>query len=625
MTKNLSPTRVGVHGNRMQSSARLFVSMLLGKSGVDVVFDPSCTTASCSQKPNGRYLIRCRPVPDVVDRSQAFLLIALLVHECMHAFYTDFGLLEEQKLTRLEHSLQNIFEDVWGEKLLPRRIPTSRICIYDGLGVMVEQGIFGDKDNLPQGVHPTAALCNWLVTALRSHVLKQDQLSELADAWRLETENLLGQELTQKIWQKALEVIDCKSTAQAIELTRAVVAMLKQEADKDQSASNSSDPNDQGEDGAGDDAATGSGSNGAGSAGSEEESSDDGQGEQQAVGSCAASSDGSGDASAGGDSGGNGSRSDNNGSSIEAPGKGTPAQNAAKILADMQEAPSTDLGDAIGGAADKSGLFAVGGGAGSAFDENEQEAVLMSQRVLKNAAGTAKVARQLGRELEEKLEAIIEAEIFFKDSGSNLSSNRIARVVTGDYNVFKRKRKSQEIDTAVVLLLDISSSTGATLQGDDTIIDVSCQATWALGDVLSRFDVPFEVTTFGQSVCTVKKFAQSWASRRNFGFDKLQAATVTHKALSQAFGSMLQRDESRKIVFVVTDGEPSDVNATILSIMDAEQFGIETAVIFVNRSSYEPSMVKELKSFQSKRPPAVVNSAEGLTNAIFSGIEKTFA
>jgi hypothetical protein len=133
--------------------------------------------------------------------------------------------------------------------------------------------------------------------------------------------------------------------------------------------------------------------------------------------------------------------------------------------------------------------------------------------------------------------------------------------VTFNDKVFKRRNEVDGIDTAVVLLLDVSSSMFMDGPYDKVLhratrIVTATQACIALLDTLGRAQVATAVLTFGTCVAVQKTFEMP--SKK--GIEALRhvadgGGTDDYFGVRYAHKLLLNRSEQRKICFVLTDGD----------------------------------------------------------------------
>ena len=133
--------------------------------------------------------------------------------------------------------------------------------------------------------------------------------------------------------------------------------------------------------------------------------------------------------------------------------------------------------------------------------------------------------------------------------------------VTFNDKVFKRRNEVDGIDTAVVLLLDVSSSMFMDGPYDKVLhkatrIVTATQACIALLDTLGRAQVATAVLTFGTCVAVQKTFEMPAKK----GIEALRhvadgGGTDDYFGVRYAHKLLLNRSEQRKICFVLTDGD----------------------------------------------------------------------
>ena len=174
--------------------------------------------------------------------------------------------------------------------------------------------------------------------------------------------------------------------------------------------------------------------------------------------------------------------------------------------------------------------------------------------------------------------------------------------------VFKRRNEVEGIDTAVTILLDVSSSMFA--DGDynkkymmSNRIVVALQTCIALLDTLQRAQVSTAVLTFGGNTAVLKPFEMN-AKR---AMQRLRmvtegGSTNDYFAVRYAHKLLLNRPEARKICFVITDGD-GDIYQCNDQVKVGERMGITTIGLGIdhNVSHVYPqnATVRDLKELGS--------------------------
>lgn len=124
-------------------------------------------------------------------------------------------------------------------------------------------------------------------------------------------------------------------------------------------------------------------------------------------------------------------------------------------------------------------------------------------------------------------------------------------------------------DIAVLLLLDLSQSVNDTPKGaSSTILQLSQEATAVLASAVEALGDPLAIAGFSSNtrheVCYshFKSFSEEWGSKTKA---RLAGATAAHStrlgsALRHAGSYLEQRGEEKRLLLVLTDGEPHDID-----------------------------------------------------------------
>lgn len=129
------------------------------------------------------------------------------------------------------------------------------------------------------------------------------------------------------------------------------------------------------------------------------------------------------------------------------------------------------------------------------------------------------------------------------------------------------KNKRNVRDLAVMVLLDMSESSNDKVRGQDySVMDLSRAATVLLSDALDRIGDPFALHGFCSDgrhdvhYYRFKDFAQPYGDLVKARLAAMHGSYSTRMgaALRHAGSLLKQQPQSKKILFVVTDGEPAD-------------------------------------------------------------------
>lgn len=162
---------------------------------------------------------------------------------------------------------------------------------------------------------------------------------------------------------------------------------------------------------------------------------------------------------------------------------------------------------------------------------------------------------------------------YTKRSGTHISSRDIHRLAIADTRVFHAKEERKAVNTAVAILVDRSGS----MSGER--MSRANEASFAIADALDK--IPGVVCTVGAfpaqstKVFLIKPFEKTANQvSKNFGIGA-SGGTPMKEAIYWARTKMMVRQEPRKIVMVITDGEPAEPDKTKITIKKLEEEGIE--------------------------------------------------
>ncbi len=125
----------------------------------------------------------------------------------------------------------------------------------------------------------------------------------------------------------------------------------------------------------------------------------------------------------------------------------------------------------------------------------------------------------------------------------------------------------RERDLAVLVLVDVSESTNGPVEGSDLrVIDLAREATVLLADALDRLGDPFAIHGFHSNgrhdveYFRYKDFDVAYGERVKASLAGMtgQLSTRMGAAIRHATSLLRRQPNERKLLFVVTDGEPAD-------------------------------------------------------------------
>lgn len=584
----------------------ILAKWLAGRAEVDVVEYEGST--ACIGLVKGRRVIR---IPSQwsysVDPEAADLLEGVIDHEALgHGRFTDMearckaedaGLI---KFNKLSAGIQNILEDVYIENRAIETYPGVKANLARTVEILVRRDFFGSPE-LFLKAEGARLLSAGLLNVLRARLVpgQEEALRENVEALEVILPTMLG-----KLWDDvlaiAMEVKNSTSTADNIVLTIRIMKLIEdasnqrpQDAEEDSSQSeespdeqSSSDGQNQESDQQADPSSQAPQSSLDASA--EEEGDDVGDpgeaGDMQGEAKPDAGAEGSPSSCVGDQSEGEPSN--------EASGPGAPGQSgkagegqarfsekeveaASSIIASQDdEMPQTEIGEAISEAIQKS---AQSGHRGNLVEAEKTTAVH------EQALRVASQVKSIADELQDALIAETQCAKSTKLSGKSLNNRVLSRVRLGNARVFRHKHEGAGLSTAVHLVVDMSSSMNDVLaDGKVSRLQAAMGLAYGMGDILDEYEVPFQVNAYSDRYATLKAFDDDWTQvRRQREQPLIAGGTCTGHAVQKALCDLVVRQEERRLMMVVTDGDTSDLDVLMSCYAEAQQMGIEVASVMI--------------------------------------------
>jgi Mg-chelatase subunit ChlD len=191
-----------------------------------------------------------------------------------------------------------------------------------------------------------------------------------------------------------------------------------------------------------------------------------------------------------------------------------------------------------------------------------------------------------------------------KRAGS-LDTGRLQTIAAGNDKVFMRRLDTEGIDSAVVIMLDLSTS-----MNRNSKITYAIPACAALVETLTAAGVDVCVTAFADEISIIKPWGMT--ARKAIGLlprVDVYGGTNDAMALSHAHGLLLRHSARRRVCFALTDGD-GDVQAAIAQVESGARLGITTIGVGI------------LHTVSHVYPQSVrVNTLDDLGNMIFKHIK----
>ena len=195
------------------------------------------------------------------------------------------------------------------------------------------------------------------------------------------------------------------------------------------------------------------------------------------------------------------------------------------------------------------------------------------------------------RRLMARLQGLVQASRFDRPApvrqGPRLMPKRLYRAALGDARLFARKRERVTVNTALHLLIDLSSSMSAPVRvaGDLTRArdTIALESALALALALDAIHgVSLAVSAFpGRSgdqsrLSTLIRHGERARARSGAFVQRARGGTPMRGALMFAAADLLARPEPRRVILVLTDGQPAELDATRELLRHCAQAGLET-------------------------------------------------
>ena len=125
---------------------------------------------------------------------------------------------------------------------------------------------------------------------------------------------------------------------------------------------------------------------------------------------------------------------------------------------------------------------------------------------------------------------------------------------------------------------------------------------------------------FGSSAQAVKRFNDSWRQRRSSATVSQLGGTVLDIPLLRLLPELAARDEERKLVLVITDGEPDHLDAVVAAMSMAPMTGVEVAMLFIG----DDGRVLQSRLAAQGIQVARAQRSDDLARALFEAVENAF-
>ncbi|HCG5955939.1 TPA: VWA domain-containing protein [Vibrio parahaemolyticus] len=465
-----------------------------------------------------------------------------LAHEAAHIRHTNFDMVQKASSKPIRKALLNIIEDVRIENELAKDYPGTRRSISQVIEYMVDT----QQMCVPEQLEPASNLQAWLLFRLRCHFLGQKALTPLYQAVDERVRQLFPAAAMSRLSAMLTALPSLASTGEVLKLVDAIVAMLEEESRPPQDESDADNGNDIGQD-----------------ASNDSNNSSDSQTPE--TGSSAM-----GDAAEAGDSD-HPDQADNLRQALEA----SAAQFESDTFAQVAEVLSEQ-------AEGHQGVTPL------SLPQAEQ-AMLGDEAILTLSASES---AQIRARLRGMVQSSQDNRNHAKRHGLRVATHRLAASQAGESRLFIQRQPRIAPNAAVHLLVDISGSMGKPIgEGNRKYFHVANEAALALAMALEGIPGVVPAVSYFPGIhqeVSIALLPKQSVRHRAACFDqKPRGCTPMAQAMWFAANSLLAQKQKRKLMIVLTDGDPDDWAATHDIVDRCRRSGFELLGIGIQTRSVE--------------------------------------
>ena len=465
-----------------------------------------------------------------------------LAHEAAHIRHTNFEMVQKASSKPIRKALLNIIEDVRIENELAKDYPGTRRSISQVIEYMVDT----QQMCVPEQLEPASNLQAWLLFRLRCHFLGQKALTPLYQAVDERVRQLFPAAAMSRLSAMLTAVPSLASTGEVLKLVDAIVAMLEEESRPPQDESDADNGNDMGQD-----------------ASNDSNNSSDSQTPE--TGSSAM-----GDAAETRDSD-NSDQADNLRQALEASAAQFEPDTFAKVAEVLSEQAEGHQGVT------------------PLSLPQAEHAMLGDEAILTLSASES---AQIRARLRGMVQSSQDNRNHAKRHGLRVATHRLAASQAGESRLFIQRQPRIAPNAAVHLLVDISGSMGKPIgEGNRKYFHVANEAALALAMALEGIPGVVPAVSYFPGIhqeVSIALLPKQSVRHRAACFDqKPRGCTPMAQAMWFAANSLLAQKQKRKLMIVLTDGDPDDWAATHDIVDRCRRSGFELLGIGIQTRSVE--------------------------------------
>ncbi|HCE1509048.1 VWA domain-containing protein [Vibrio parahaemolyticus] len=465
-----------------------------------------------------------------------------LAHEAAHIRHTNFDMVQKASSKPIRKALLNIIEDVRIENELAKDYPGTRRSISQVIEYMVDT----QQICVPEQLEPASNLQAWLLFRLRCNFLGQKALTPLYQAVDERVRQLFPAAAMSRLSAMLTAVPSLASTGEVLKLVDVIVAMLEEESRPPQDESDADGGDDIGQD-----------------ASNDSNNSSDSQIPETDLSA-------TGDVAETGDSD-HSDQADNLRQALEA----SAAQFEPDTFAQVAEVLSEQ-------AEGHQGVTPL------SLPQAEQS-MLGDEAILTLSASES---AQIRARLRGMVQSSQDNRNHAKRHGLRVATHRLAASQAGESRLFIQRQPRIAPNAAVHLLVDISGSMGKPIgEGNRKYFHVANEAALALAMALEGIPGVVPAVSYFPGIhqeVSIALLPKQSVRHRAACFDqKPRGCTPMAQAMWFAANSLLAQKQKRKLMIVLTDGDPDDWAATHDIVDRCRRSGFELLGIGIQTRSVE--------------------------------------
>ena len=544
----------GRENRSLNASWRAIATVVAGHTGLRFVSHAG--TAYAKYDPDtGKAVVNVPPLPE--GRAAHILALGYSAHEGGHIRFSDYSV---KHPTPFGHSLVRAMEEFRMEAQVIKNYPGARRILQDIVQYMVLTGkSFAptDEEKL-RSATPNSLVTNYVLVRGRYLVNNQTAVEPRVNQLREELVARTSDELVDQIDDIIRRAGAAPSEGDLIPLADELIALLQQDAEQPEDGQNG-EPDD-----------------------SKPDDSDAGNGESD-------------DSKSDDSDAGNGEPDDSEPDDADAGNGGDPKGAGQLAIDPSAEGPvDDDLGQALEALLNE---HAENDGEDTTGWSGEMAEVVEHPRVLtNNPFDPERVVHETAavqRTLAQVFQAQKRVEVAHSSRGRRINPRRLSRVAMGKADIFRHKHRQEAINTAVEVLVDASESM---MWGDDLLTPAK-ESALALAQAIENLPgcscgvLMFpswtdngEIAVLGVKAPEERVSATLQQGRWEFG---AYGGTPLAQSLWPCAIRLATRLEERKVLIVLTDGDPNDSVAAMEMLERIRASGIETVGIGIQTMAVE--------------------------------------